>query len=155
MAKKLHRSNSQKVLGGVAGGIAEYFDIDPVLVRILFLIALFGAGASILVYIIMWIIIPVSPYMPENFYHENYNPSEPNNQSKDSKNPSESNSFEYSQSDSDSSRSLKLFFGIALIVIGLLSFLDQFIHIIDFKWLFPSLLIAIGVYLMFRAGEKE
>jgi len=55
-AKKLKRSSSNKVIGGVCAGIAEYFDIDPVLVRILF----FASGIGILPYIIMMIIIPKS-----------------------------------------------------------------------------------------------
>ena len=57
--KKLMRSEDRMV-AGVAGGLAEYFDIDPTLVRILFVLLtlLGGGGLGILVYIVLWIIMP-------------------------------------------------------------------------------------------------
>jgi phage shock protein C len=60
MTKKLYRSVSQKMLGGVCGGLAEYFDLDVSLVRLLFVgIALVSAGLPMtLFYIIAWIVIP-------------------------------------------------------------------------------------------------
>jgi len=58
--KNLTRSANDRILAGVAGGLAEYFAIDPTLVRILFIIvALLGGGfLGIAIYIILWIIIP-------------------------------------------------------------------------------------------------
>lgn len=50
------------MLGGVCHGIADYFQLDPTLVRILWVIFTFLGGAGILAYIICWIIIPESPY---------------------------------------------------------------------------------------------
>jgi phage shock protein C len=61
MAKKLHRSFNDKMLGGICGGLAEYFDVDPSVMRILAVISLFiSGGMTILVYIVAWIIIPLS-----------------------------------------------------------------------------------------------
>ncbi len=58
MNKKLTRSNNDVMIAGVAAGLAEYLDIDPALVRALFvLLALFG-GHGILVYFILWLIMP-------------------------------------------------------------------------------------------------
>ncbi len=60
MAKRLHRSYDNKMLGGICGGLAEYFDVDPSVVRILAVISLFvSGGMTILVYIVAWIIIPL------------------------------------------------------------------------------------------------
>lgn len=56
--KRLYRSKKERILGGVAGGIAEYFNVDPTLIRLLWILAVFGMGAGILAYIIAWIIIP-------------------------------------------------------------------------------------------------
>ncbi len=58
--KRLTRSESDRMVAGVAGGLAEYFDIDPALVRILFvIIAIFGGGITgLLIYIVLWIIMP-------------------------------------------------------------------------------------------------
>jgi phage shock protein PspC (stress-responsive transcriptional regulator) len=63
MEKKLYRSQN-KVLGGVVGGITEYFNwsLDPNIVRILYaLLVLGGFGVGIIVYIIAWVIIPENP----------------------------------------------------------------------------------------------
>lgn len=59
--KKLYRSINERILGGVCGGIAEYFKVDPVLVRIIFIILFFGAGSGLLAYIVAWIIVPEEP----------------------------------------------------------------------------------------------
>ena len=59
--KKLQRSNKNKIIAGVCGGIAEYFNIDPVIVRLIFVVlVLFGFGTGILVYLIAAIIMPTS-----------------------------------------------------------------------------------------------
>ena len=58
-APRLYRSSTDRVLAGVCGGLAAYFKIDPILVRLAFVFfALFG-GASILAYIVLWIAVPV------------------------------------------------------------------------------------------------
>lgn len=56
--KKLHRSKSDRVIAGVAGGLGEYFGIDPVLFRILFVFLILWGGAGILFYLILMFIIP-------------------------------------------------------------------------------------------------
>ncbi len=60
--RRLYRSGNEKIFGGVCGGIAEYFNVDPVLIRLLWIIGLFvSVGALILAYFIFWIIIPRNP----------------------------------------------------------------------------------------------
>ncbi|MGI5836942.1 MAG: PspC domain-containing protein [Chloroflexota bacterium] len=60
--KRLYRSRDQRMIAGVAGGIAEYFDVDPTLVRIIFvLLALPGFFPGLLFYLILWVIIPPEP----------------------------------------------------------------------------------------------
>ena len=60
--KRLYRSGKENFFGGVCGGIAEYFEVDPLLVRIIFIIGLiFSLGAIILLYLILWLIIPRNP----------------------------------------------------------------------------------------------
>lgn len=56
--KKLTRSSSDKKIAGVCGGLALYFDIDPILVRVAFLIAFFMGSLGFWAYIIMWIAVP-------------------------------------------------------------------------------------------------
>ncbi len=59
--KRLYRSKADRIIGGVCGGIGKYFELDPVLVRVLWAIAFFVGGAGLLAYIIAWIIIPEEP----------------------------------------------------------------------------------------------
>ncbi len=61
MAKKLYKSNTDKKLAGVCGGIAEYFDIDSTLVRLIWVIIILAAGTGILAYIIAAIVMPDPP----------------------------------------------------------------------------------------------
>ena len=56
--KHLYRSEKNRMIAGVAGGIAEYFQIDPTIVRIVFLLLFLAYGVALPVYIVSWIIIP-------------------------------------------------------------------------------------------------
>ena len=61
MNKKLYKSNTNKMLEGVCGGIAEYFGIDPTIVRLAWVVFCALGGSGILAYIIAAIIIPSTP----------------------------------------------------------------------------------------------
>ena len=61
MEKRLYKSNQNKVLDGVCGGIAEYFNIDPTLVRLGWVVFCALGGSGLLAYIIMAIIMPSRP----------------------------------------------------------------------------------------------
>jgi len=63
MEKRLYKSNKNKMLGGVCGGIAEYFNIDPTLVRLGLVLFCALGGSGILAYIVMLIVVPQSPEM--------------------------------------------------------------------------------------------
>lgn len=58
MQKRFYLSKSDKKIGGVCGGIAEYFDIDSLLVRIGFVALMFGYGFGLLPYLLLWILAP-------------------------------------------------------------------------------------------------
>lgn len=61
MEKRLYKSNQNKVLDGVCGGIAEYFNIDPTLVRLGWVVFCALGGSGVLAYIVAAIIIPRNP----------------------------------------------------------------------------------------------
>ena len=63
-AKRLMRSSRDKKIGGVCAGLADYFDLDPTIVRIVWLLAIFFAGTGFLVYIVLWIALPLAPATP-------------------------------------------------------------------------------------------
>ena len=58
MVKRLYRSKKNKVIAGVCGGIAEYLEVDPVIIRLIWVVASLAWGAGILAYLIAWLIIP-------------------------------------------------------------------------------------------------
>ena len=60
MKKQLMRSGRDKKIAGVCAGVANYFDMDPTIVRVIWGVLAFGCGAGIVAYIILWIIAPVA-----------------------------------------------------------------------------------------------
>ena len=137
--KRLYRSRTHRVIGGVAGGIGEYLDIDPVLVRILFILALFAGGVGFLAYIIAWIIIPEQPRdstmtMPPDTQQPNM-PPQPQQPSKPEEAP----------------RRGSIVGGLALLVLGLLFLGQNFLPDFNFGDWWPLILVAIGVGLLYKA----
>jgi phage shock protein C len=59
--RRLMRSSTDKKIAGVCAGLADYFDLDPTIVRVLWFLAVFFAGTGFLAYIILWIVLPVAP----------------------------------------------------------------------------------------------
>ncbi|MGI6443387.1 MAG: PspC domain-containing protein [Candidatus Dojkabacteria bacterium] len=59
--KKLYRSKKERYISGVCGGIAEYFDIDPIIPRLIFVLLLLGEGSGLLIYLILWLVLPEKP----------------------------------------------------------------------------------------------
>lgn len=69
MNKKLYRSSTNKNLCGVCGGLGEYFDIDPTVVRVIFvLLTLFSAAfPGVIIYIVLALVMPQEPQQPPYF----------------------------------------------------------------------------------------
>ncbi len=59
MHKRLHRSRTEKMIAGVCGGLAEYLDVDPTLVRVVWVLVSLLAGVGVLLYLICWVIMPL------------------------------------------------------------------------------------------------
>ncbi len=58
MTQQLRRSNTDKIIAGVCGGLAQYFGVDPVLIRLIMVGLVFAGGVSLLIYPILWLIMP-------------------------------------------------------------------------------------------------
>lgn len=63
--KRLYRSRTNRVLGGVCAGIGNYMNVDPVLIRVAWVVGFFALGLGFLAYLISWIIIPDEPYQQQ------------------------------------------------------------------------------------------
>lgn len=60
-AKRLYRSRNNYMLAGICGGLGEYFDVDPTIVRLFVALSFLLAGSGLLLYLLAWLIIPVAP----------------------------------------------------------------------------------------------
>ena len=144
--KGLYRSRTNTVIGGVAGGIAEYLRTDPTLIRIIFiLVALFGGG-GLLVYVILWIALPLEPVQ----YFTDQNPengkTDPNSQTE---NFSQRNNWHYNPNRGN------LIAGLILISVGVLFLIDRFVPGIYFGDLWPLVLVVAGVALIRSSYIKK
>jgi phage shock protein PspC (stress-responsive transcriptional regulator) len=64
MERRLFRSRTEKIIAGVCGGLAEYFNTDPTIVRLIWVLVSLLGGAGILAYIILWILMPLQSPPP-------------------------------------------------------------------------------------------
>jgi phage shock protein C len=65
MNRRLYKSETDRVIGGVAGGMAEYLDVDPSIVRVVWaVLAIITGGLFFVLYIVMWIVVPLPPESP-------------------------------------------------------------------------------------------
>lgn len=150
--KRLYRSNVQRNIGGVAGGLAEYFDVDPVIVRLLFVVAALAGGAGIPLYILMWIFVPGKPYYN---YTTNANQSTMENEQSSYQNPPEPAANPVKEETKKKKEHGGLMGGLILITLGVLFLIPTFIHWLDFGDLWPVLLIVIGGVIIYRHSQKQ
>ena len=151
MKNKLYRSTKNCVIGGVCGGIAEYFDIDPTLVRLLAILIFFLGGSGIVAYIIGWIIIPQNPNLSSGDNLEDKGKIK-KEEDKAVKKAEENLSEERSKGDSKRNRDILL--GVILIIAGLIFMGSTF-----FPWItwiawgtfWPVIIIVVGLVIMIRA----
>jgi phage shock protein C len=64
MTKRLYRSRTSRMLGGVCGGIADYFEVDPTIIRLGWVVLILAAGTGLLAYLICLIVVPNEPFPP-------------------------------------------------------------------------------------------
>ena len=152
MYKKLYRSITDKMLGGVCGGLAEYFSIDPVLVRLIFVLAVIFGGSGILAYIILWIIIPQKPFIITPF---NTNPPSGSSQPSDEEKKSENTEFNMSAMNINKSQSNRsIYAGAFLILLGGIFLLDNFVPHFHFGDFWPLILIGLGFAIILNARNN-
>ena len=64
--KKLYRSRQDSKIAGVCGGIAEYFNVDSTIIRLLAILTIFFGGGGIIAYLVAWLVIPLAPLEGES-----------------------------------------------------------------------------------------
>lgn len=61
MAKRLYRSKTDRKIFGVCGGLAQYFNVDPVIIRVIAIVSIFFSGAGIIAYVVLALVVPLEP----------------------------------------------------------------------------------------------
>lgn len=145
----LYRSRTDSIIGGVSGGIANYLNTDPTLIRIIFvLLAIFGGG-GLLIYLILWIAVPIEPAYSFNNFNKT-NMENPENSYQSGQQQSEAEPGKSPQPRKDGS----LIAGLALITIGVIFLVDRFVPRVDFEDLWPLILLLAGIALI-RIGYSN
>lgn len=140
MGKQIFRSKENRVISGVCGGFAEYFNIDPTVIRLIWIAVSLTFGAGIIAYIIAAIIVPEKP--------SNYSSSNNYTSSSESFNAG-TNDWGEPAAKYDSNKSRSLIGGI-LIILGAFFLIREAFGWIDFKYFWPVAFIIIGGLLIFK-----
>lgn len=156
MPERVYRSVQDKMIGGVCGGLADYFRVDVTLVRLIALVALFAGGVGFLAYLAAWLIIPVNP-AEQKAYTGSYKPEVGGiSLAKDEvPDPEEDvKSFDGFENHEIRENRSKVA-GFILVILGLLFLLERFFpHWFDMSKMWPVILIVIGLTIIVRGGRK-
>ena len=138
---KLYRSLSNRMIGGVCGGLGTYLTIDPIFIRLLFVLLLFGSDFGFILYLLLWILIPEEGKtygLKEDTFGDKV----------------KSMGNDIQQAVTQPHPQSGLILGIGLIVVGGFLFVDRlnfsWLQWINFDILWPILLIVGGFVLLFR-----
>ncbi|EHQ88145.1 PspC domain-containing protein [Desulfosporosinus youngiae] len=141
MPERVYRSVRNKMIGGVCGGLADYFRVDVTLVRLIALVALFAGGVGFLAYLAAWVIIPINPE------EEDVKDVVPDVNE-------ESREFRKPENHERHDNRTKIA-GAILIVVGAVFLLESwFPYWFDMSKMWPLLLIFIGLFVIVRGGRR-
>jgi phage shock protein PspC (stress-responsive transcriptional regulator) len=153
--KKLYRSKKDQIIGGVCGGIAEYFGIDPTLVRLAFVLFALIEGAGIIAYIIAWIIIPERPEGQSTKSEEEVYDVELNSDDKDEEGEYRAEEKNSPHEEKKSKEQRKRILGLILVALGIFFIIDSWIPGLYWRRFWPVVLIGLGVLLIYREATNK
>ncbi len=160
MEKRLYRSQGDRMIWGVCGGLARYFAIDPTIVRIIFVLLLFANGAGVLAYIVLAIVVPLEgsktgqtrDTVRENMAEIRETAAEVGQEVCATIGGEEGKST----TSPETHHRRQLFFGITLLVVGVLLLAGNLNLFSWFRWQFiwPVIIIGVSLLIIFRARGK-
>ena len=142
MNRRLYRCRHNRVLAGVASGVAEFFGLDPTVVRLLWFVSIFFGGFSLLLYIALAIIMPLEPLTPEAAAAEA------------AAGIAGADGHTHAPGSAIGGRLVTLL-GIALIFFGGLALAGSVLPIGVWHYLWPAFLIGLGALLVVGALRRE
>lgn len=177
MNKKLYRDEYHKVFGGVCSGLAEYFEMDVTVMRLLFAFTFFIMGVGFGTYIILWIVLPRKGFMYNNYNNPTVDytvpPQQPAGQFNNPQqsgnpfggNPFSDNTYSSNPFSSNPTENIApkqkshagIIIGLVLIVIGAAILVDEYDLIPDFDFgkLWPIVLVIVGGSLIISGQKRE
>jgi len=142
---KLYRSVSNRMVGGVSGGLGGYLNIDPIFIRLLFVLIFFGTDFGFILYVILWILIPEEG-KDYGFKDDSFS------------DRVKSMGNDVQQAVTQPHPQSGLILGAGLIIIGGILFLDRlnfsWLSWMEFDILWPLILIAGGIVLLIRVRQE-
>lgn len=164
MSKKLYRSKNDRMIAGVCGGLAEYFDVDSSLIRLAVLFIFLFQGIGLFAYIIAWLVMSEEPdqnryRMPDDYYLENKDEKNKKDDSEsDSTSESERNNenrdYQKYKEESSSNNKRRKLFAVLLIIIGSIFLLDIWIPALYWEKYWPLILIF-GGFLLLKGDNSD
>lgn len=142
--KKLYRSRTNRIIFGVCGGLGEYFNIDPIIFRIIFVALTLGAGSGVLIYLILAFLTPKTPI--SDGADKEAKPT-------DLRNRVEGLASELREIDISSQK--RNYLGIAIVIIGAVLLLNQLLprHIFNWSVIWAVIIIFLGIWILKGGGR--
>jgi phage shock protein C len=157
MNRRLYRSRTDSVIGGVAGGLAEYLGADPALVRVAWaLVVVITGGAALLAYVVAWIIVPEAPLGATG-----------DAISTDGTPPGDADPVTGQRADETTSAARPaaapparpmnggLLVGGGLVLLGIWFLAREYLPAIDWSLVWPVLLIGVGALILLSSGRNR
>ncbi|CCU80273.1 stress-responsive transcriptional regulator [Halanaerobium saccharolyticum subsp. saccharolyticum DSM 6643] len=171
MSKKLYRSKNDRMIAGVCGGLADYFNVDSSLVRLAVLFIFLFQGIGLIAYIIAWIVMSEEPVkneyrMPDDYYIEDQEKQESENQQQSygadtdqerSENSNQENRTEsekeyyqryHDQNNDNSNNNRRKLFAVIMILVGSIFLIDIWVPDLYWERYWPLILIAAGALML-------
>jgi len=149
--QKLYRSETDRVIAGVCGGLAKFFGVDATLVRLVFLLLFFLGGSGLLLYFILWIIVPREGHPGGST--QDVVQANAEEMTQPARNFGQSMGGSSGDVVQSAARNGPLIFAVLLIILGVWFLLQNLLHI-DLGQFWPILLIVIGLALLIPALRK-
>lgn len=161
--KKLTRSRKNRVIGGVAGGLGEYFDMDPILLRILFIFLTLFGGAGLILYLVLLIVMPEDLSNPfgETVETETFVIDEDGNtiyeKKKENEETESTDGFGKNQDfpRQKNNRIITTAIGLTLIFLGGFILLSHFVSFNWYKYLLPCILLVAGIIILVSSSRSK
>jgi phage shock protein C len=162
MEKRLYRSRTDRIVGGVCAGLGEYFGIDPTLVRLAAVLLTLVNGVGVVVYVVLWIVVPEEETTVSDSETPQTTPegvvTVPVEAAPEVAPAPEASASPASvpSAPAPAGRPARggLTGGIVLIVIGAIFLVSQFVPGLDIGKLWPLILVGIGVTMIVRGGRR-